>query len=142
MEQSELTGQRSNQIQSGGRNTVQYTSKQIDSFWLVLGLAWVYLATEGIISLASLMETQKYKWNGHLQTRFRFLQIVTVGRPFLDDIILLFIKLILVFGSWLGNYHKYGTYLAISHSSIEKYYNSAYFTDSVCLLPIYTDVIA
>jgi hypothetical protein len=29
------------------------------------------------------------------------------------------IKSIVVFGSWLGSYQKYGTYLAISHTNIE-----------------------
>jgi hypothetical protein len=29
------------------------------------------------------------------------------------------IKSIVVFGFWLGSYHKYGTYLAISHTNIE-----------------------
>jgi hypothetical protein len=28
-------------------------------------------------------------------------------------------KSIVVFGSWLGSYHEYGTYLAISHTNIE-----------------------
>jgi hypothetical protein len=28
-------------------------------------------------------------------------------------------KLIVVFGFWLGSYHKYGTYQAISHTNIE-----------------------
>jgi hypothetical protein len=36
---------------------LQCTSKQIDSFRQVLGLGWVYLATEDIIPLASLTES-------------------------------------------------------------------------------------
>jgi hypothetical protein len=34
-------------------------------------------------------------------------------------VLLSFIKSIVVFGAWLGSYHKYGTYLAISHTNIE-----------------------
>jgi hypothetical protein len=46
-------------------------------------------------------------------------QIQTGTRTFVDCIILSYIKSILVFGSWLGSYHEYGTYLAISHTNIE-----------------------
>jgi hypothetical protein len=45
------------QIMSGGKSVVQCTSMQIDSFWLVLDLGCIYLATEGITSLASLTES-------------------------------------------------------------------------------------
>jgi hypothetical protein len=48
MESSELTGLRSKQIPYGRRTVVQSTPKQIDSFWQVLGLGWVYLATEAL----------------------------------------------------------------------------------------------
>jgi hypothetical protein len=54
MESSELTGLWSKQIGYGRRTVVQSTPKEIDFFPQVLGLGWVYLATEGIISLASL----------------------------------------------------------------------------------------
>jgi hypothetical protein len=54
MEWSELTALRLKQIISGWRTVVQWISKQMDSFGLVLGLGWDYLATEGIISLARL----------------------------------------------------------------------------------------
>jgi hypothetical protein len=47
-----MTGLRLKQIISGGRTVLQHTSKQIYSLWLVLGLGWVYLATEDIISPA------------------------------------------------------------------------------------------
>ncbi len=57
MEWSDLTRLKSKQMMSGGKTVVQYISKQIDSFWQVLGLGPVYLATEGIISLARLTES-------------------------------------------------------------------------------------
>jgi hypothetical protein len=57
MEWSDLTRLKSKQMMSGGKTVVQYISKQIDSFWQVLGLGSVYLATEGIISLARLTES-------------------------------------------------------------------------------------
>jgi hypothetical protein len=116
MELSELTRLGSTQFGYGRRTVVQSTPKRVDCLQQVLGCGWVYLATEGIISLASLTESLKFKWNGHLWTGFWLLQIQTGWRPFLDCIILSSIKSIVVFGSWLGSYHKYGTYyLAISH---------------------------
>ena len=57
MEWSELTGLRSKQIGYGQRTVVQSTPKPIDFFQQVLGLGRVYLATEGIISLASLTKS-------------------------------------------------------------------------------------
>jgi hypothetical protein len=57
MEWSDMTGLRLKEIMSGRRTVVQRNLMQIDSFWLVLGLVWVYLATEGIISLASLTKS-------------------------------------------------------------------------------------
>jgi hypothetical protein len=57
MESSELTGLRSKQIGYGGRSIVQSIPKQMDFFPQVLGLCWVYLATKGIISLATLTES-------------------------------------------------------------------------------------
>ena len=57
MESSELIGLKSKQIWYGGRAVVQPTQKQIDFIYQVLGLGWDYLATEGIISLASLTES-------------------------------------------------------------------------------------
>jgi hypothetical protein len=42
---------------SGQKTVVQSTSMQIDSFWLLLDLGSVYLATEGINSLARLTES-------------------------------------------------------------------------------------
>jgi hypothetical protein len=38
----------------------------MDYFGQVLGLGWVYLATEGINTLASQTEKWKIKRNGHL----------------------------------------------------------------------------
>jgi hypothetical protein len=55
MEWSDLTGLKSKQIMSGRSTVVQYISKQMDSFWQVIGPGSVYLATEGIISLARLL---------------------------------------------------------------------------------------
>jgi hypothetical protein len=46
-------------------------------------------------------------------------KIQTGRRSFVDGVIQSHIKLIVVFGSWLGSYHKSGTYLAISHTNIE-----------------------
>jgi hypothetical protein len=57
IELSELTGLRLKQIMSGQKTVVQSTSMQIDSFWLLLDLGSVYLATEGINSLARLTES-------------------------------------------------------------------------------------
>jgi hypothetical protein len=57
MEWSELTGLRLKKIISGGRTVVQCSLKQRDSFWMVLGLGWDYLATEGFISLARLTKS-------------------------------------------------------------------------------------
>jgi hypothetical protein len=57
MEWSDLTGLRLKQIMSGQRTVVQCISMQIDYFWLVLDLGCVYLATEGIISLAPLTKS-------------------------------------------------------------------------------------
>jgi hypothetical protein len=57
MELSELTGLRSKQIGYGQRTIVQSTPMPIDFFQQLLGLGWVYLATQGIISLASLTES-------------------------------------------------------------------------------------
>jgi hypothetical protein len=57
MESSELTGLRLKQIQYRWSTLVQSIPKQIDCLQQVLGLGSVYPATEGIISLASLMES-------------------------------------------------------------------------------------
>jgi hypothetical protein len=59
MEWSDLTGLRLKEIMPGQRTVVQCISMQIDSFWLVLGLGWVYLATKGIISLACLTKSSR-----------------------------------------------------------------------------------
>jgi hypothetical protein len=61
MEWSQLTGFRLIQIWSGGTPVVYFISKQIDFFQDVLGLGWVYLANGGIISLAGLTESKKFK---------------------------------------------------------------------------------
>jgi hypothetical protein len=66
MELSELTGFRSKQIWYGGRNVLQCTPKQMDSFWHVLGLGWVYPATEGIISGDSQSKSKKIKRKSHI----------------------------------------------------------------------------
>jgi hypothetical protein len=47
------------------------------------------------------------------------LQIQTGRRPYLECILLSNIKSRVVIDSWLGSYHKYGTYLAISHTDFE-----------------------
>jgi hypothetical protein len=57
MKWSDMTGLRLKQIMSGRSTVVQRNLMQIDAFWMVLGLGWVYLATEGIISLASLTKS-------------------------------------------------------------------------------------
>jgi hypothetical protein len=54
-----------------------------------------------------------------LETGYRLLQSQTGRRPFLDCIILSNIKTRVLFGSWLGSYHKYGTYLVTSHYNID-----------------------
>jgi hypothetical protein len=60
MKSTDLTGLGSNQIGYGDTTVVQSTPKQINFFQQVLGCFWVYLATEGIISLASLTESLKF----------------------------------------------------------------------------------
>jgi hypothetical protein len=80
------------------------------------------------------------KWS-HL-TGFRLLQIQSGQRPFVYCIEILYIQSIVVFGSWLGSYHKYGSLPAISQTNIDRYSYSAYCTDIVCLSPIFTEVIA
>jgi hypothetical protein len=57
MKWSDMTGLRLKQIMSGRSTVVQRNLMQIDAFWMVLGLGWVYLATECIISLASLTKS-------------------------------------------------------------------------------------
>jgi hypothetical protein len=50
---------------------------------------------------------------------FMLLQIQSGCRPFIYFIQMSYIQSIVVIGSWLGSYHKYGTYQAISHNNIE-----------------------
>jgi hypothetical protein len=46
--------------------------------------------------------------------RFRLVEDLSLTSFMLSQI-----KSIVVFGSWLGSYHKYGTYLATSHTNIQ-----------------------